>query len=836
MNTRQTHDDHSNEQVCPKRRKSLYEKAAPTTLHNNNHASSSSSGTFNTADVAILNNLGVDCFEHGGIPDASQCFQNAMSIFAPALPQSLSVFKSLPPTRYPPAPVASRMTRQVSNDPADNNADIVVVVDSDSQAADGNSYNQVRAVVVSGPLTPSPSEAPASATVAAPTPRTEYDEGMNSYTRPLRIDNNDYDYSAPSPHYDYHRTVPVLLFNIGQLHVLGGDDTTAANYFMYALDIINQRNNNDFNNTSYCPAQFPQQHLQHQSVDAMPILHNLGHIYYRAQNYKLALSMYSKALEIAQKHQSGMNGNNKNNLSAMASTLNCLGVVFFHMTSNSDENASKALNLFTTSLEIRKSLLSNNVHGMTSAATTVNVEDAESQKEIATTMNNVGRVYYMLGDHTAALATYIEAYRLRKELMPAYHLDLAASAYNLGQTHHQLGNLDDAMTLYMEFYEIVSNYLGPTHRDVAIILKFMAQIHHDKSQYDEAGRLYYKSLQTTKAALGELHPEVASTLNKIGNMYYENSDFDAAIKAYEEGLGVERAVLQSDHQNIVVTLTNIAQSHKHKGNHAAALERYTEAYNLQRAVLGATNPKVAITLSNVAQVSCRLGRFTRALDAYQEVLQIRRDTYGDEHVEVAATLNSIGLVLFRQGYHALAIESFEESLRVRRLCLGDQHRDVAVVLYNIATTHLEQGDEDKAMACYAETLRMERCTLGNDHRDLVVTLQHIGQVFRQRGELDTSLEYFTEVLRIERLHHGNDSPMVARLLNKMGNIYLQKADVPNMMECLAEATRIFERLGSSTEADAGSDANGEEMNEELKITGYNFYSLSIFHPECAAAA
>mmetsp|Transcript_28949 Transcript_28949/g.61157 ORF Transcript_28949/g.61157 Transcript_28949/m.61157 type:complete len:793 (-) Transcript_28949:78-2456(-) len=792
MNARQSHDERSNEQVSPKRQKSLYEKAPTQT------------NAFHPSDVATLNNLGVDCFEHGGIPDASKCFQNAMSIFAPALPQSLCQ-EALKP--FPP-PTPARMQRQVSIDPAD-----VSVSGDDSQ--EESEYPQRSPVA--GPLSP-----PACPSVAA-APRPDYDEGMNSYNRPLRIDSN----LREGSHFDYQRTVPVLLFNIGQLRVLAGDDTMAASYFLYALDIINQRACTD--SMFYPQVQSQQRQPQHETsngpiLDAIPILHNLGHIYYRAQNYKLAMTMYYDALDIAQKPK-------HSNLSAMASTLNCLGVIFFHMSGSSDENASKALEMFTTSLEIRKNLINSS---LPNTNTDVNTKSQDERREIATTMNNVGRVHYMLGDHTAALTTYIEAYTLRKDLLPANHLDLAASAYNLGQTHHQLGNLDEAMKLYVEFYDIVSNYLGSSHRDVAIILKCMAQVHHDKSEYKEAAGLYYESLQTTKAALGELHPEVASTLNKIGNMYYENSDFERAIKAYEEGLIVEQAVLQSNHQNIVVTLTNIAQSHKHKGNHAAALERYMEAYNLQRMVLGSSNPKVAVTLSNVAQVSCRLGHFTKALDAYQEVLQIRRDAHGDNHVDVAATLNSIGLVLFRQGYHKLAIESFEESLRVRRLCLGDQHRDVAVVLYNIATTYLEEGDDDKAMACYAETLRVERSALGNDHRDLVVTLQHIGQVYQQRGELDVSLGYFTEVLRIERLHHGNNSVIVPQILNKMGNIYLQKADVPNMMECFAEATRIFEALSSSP-SETVSD-NDEDVSEELKITGYNFYSISIFHPECAAAA
>ena len=168
-------------------------------------------------------------------------------------------------------------------------------------------------------------------------------------------------------------------------------------------------------------------------MDAIPILHNLGHIYYRAQNYKLAKSMYSEALNIAQQPHN-------NNLTASASALNCLGVLLFHMSSNSDENATKALDMLTASLNIRKSISS------------INKSNKETRREIATTMNNVGRVHYMMGDHMAALQTYIKAYGLRKELLPENHLDLAASAYNLGQTHHQLDNLDDGELNFVSIY------------------------------------------------------------------------------------------------------------------------------------------------------------------------------------------------------------------------------------------------------------------------------------------------------------------------------------------------------------------------------------------------
>ena len=380
MNTRQTFDgQHSNEEVSPKRHRALYEKAAPSC---------------NPTDVAMLNNLGVDCFEHGVIDESSNCFRNAMSIFAPSLPQSLIchtedllVIKDCSCEQI----VLSR--QEVHHSAINSTTTADVTTSTSTMAKDKDDYDEA--------LYHSSSTDPARQI-------SEYDEGMNSYNRPLRIE------CCNSPQhscYAYHRTAPVLLFNIGQLHVLGGDDAMATNYFMYALDIVKQRSNSTTAQEEAC-----------EPISQIPILHNLGHIYYRAQNYKLAMSMYSKALGIAQQ-------SHEMNLPALASALNCLGVIFFHMSGNSDENnVGKALDLLSTSLNIRKNVQSSS--------------NTELRQEIATVMNNVGRVHYMKGDHCAALQTYVEAYELRKELLPKNHLDLAASAYNLGQTHHQLGNLD----------------------------------------------------------------------------------------------------------------------------------------------------------------------------------------------------------------------------------------------------------------------------------------------------------------------------------------------------------------------------------------------------------
>ena len=78
------------------------------------------------------------------------------------------------------------------------------------------------------------------------------------------------------------------------------------------------------------------------------------------------------------------------------------------MSGKSDENASKALGMFTTSLDIRKSLLNNSTtancnNSSNSNSNDGNLDTDDARREIATTMNNIGCVYSMLGDHTAAV-------------------------------------------------------------------------------------------------------------------------------------------------------------------------------------------------------------------------------------------------------------------------------------------------------------------------------------------------------------------------------------------------------------------------------------------------
>jgi tetratricopeptide (TPR) repeat protein len=340
--------------------------------------------------------------------------------------------------------------------------------------------------------------------------RGEYDEGMHTYSQPLV-----FDASA-----SLHCAASIIFYNLGQLCMRMCEDNEASEYFIRALQM----------------AQWGDEaSLRRHGLSVVAILHNIAHVDYRNGRYEEAVQTYTKALDNS---RNSCKEDTSHSMLEVASTLNCLGVLYFHTPKS---ETVQAMSFYNESLAIRRAVLG---------------ADCQT-KEVATTLNNIGRIHYMNGEHDLALIDYREALEIRRRLFGDEHLDVAATAYNTGQTHHQRGEWKEAMVLYNQFLDIAKKRLGIHHRDVAIMLKCIAQIHHEQKEHALSKVKYQEALTIGRSALGNLHPEVASILNKLGNLLYEAGEFAEAIRVYNEGLEVERAVLNIWHPNICVTLTNL---------------------------------------------------------------------------------------------------------------------------------------------------------------------------------------------------------------------------------------------------------------------------------------
>lgn len=614
---------------------------------------------------------------------------------------------------------------------------------------------------------------------------TEYDEGMDCFQRPESFDFLTKDDMLTS-----------LYYNLGLVRLKEGNTQAATTAFLQAHSkaiVIDERSTSSLS----------------KAYKLFRLLHKIAYVQYSTKNHVDAILYYHRALTMAM--------NSSLDATMIAATLNCIAVINFH---RNTQDSARTMELLKQSLNIFRECVGKS-----------------PTKEVATVLNNMGRVYFLQFEYQEAFKVYKEALAIREVVLGKESIDVAATIYNTAQVHLQLGQKDLSLKLYLRFLSVMrafvrnrsGNNLAYAERDIAIGCRCVANIYQDRGETKLAIQFLQDALQSTKKVFGLFHGEVASILNKLGNLHYEVRDYATALTHYRDGLAVENAILSPDHPHIIVTLTNIAHILKQQHDYPGAVLVYKKVLRKQRKTLGESSLDVAATLSSLGLAQYHDGLYEDAFECYQDALRIRREHFeSDDHLDIASTLNSIGLVLFKQRSLSLAQSCFDASLKIRTKLLGKDHRDVAVLWYNLATIHFEMGQDDTAIRMYQETLRVEKAALGADHADVVLTLQHLGQIHQQLGKLDEALDYFSQALSIERRKADErecDKFAVARVLNLIGNIYIQQGDIDMMMESFVEAARILEsRTGSP------------ERNELLLIHGYNHYGLSKLHPPCAPVA
>jgi tetratricopeptide (TPR) repeat protein len=646
--------------------------------------------------------------------------------------------------------------------------------------------------------------------------RMDFDEGMHAYP------------TCEMLSVDHGRNVVsgTLYFNVGQCHRQSENFEQAAHFYRKSWKalvgdmIVDDEEKDEYLIKIRC-AKLP--------ALALHILQNIGQLQYRLGKIADAIKTYEAFLH----HAEEAHGSND---IIVGAALNSLGVLHYHLCS---DHSSKAMGLFRRSLAIRTA-----VHG-------------RNHPEVATTLNNMGRIHVQRDEFEEALKYYEEALEIRRARLGLDSLDYAATAFNAGQSFHQRNKLDRALELYREFLRVARSKFSGNHRDVAVVLSGIAQIHQERGEHDEALKLYGKSqfmckrpftstfeilshifvfslamlsknhvaeesLQVGRAALGTYHSEIAMLLNRIGNFHFEREDLDSAIRAYHEGLEIERKVLEPDHPNIIVTLSNLGEIHRQRSEWRAAIRLYEQALELQKKKFGAESADVATTINTMGLIYDQKGDTSKALRFLQDALVLRRKVLDKNDLDLSATLTYVGTILYRRNMLSLAMDLFQESLQIRTSALGPDHRDVAFTMYNCGLVHQQRGTYAEAIDCYKETLRVEKLVLGDEHRDVAMTLFKLGEAYKAEGDDQNALQSFQSALEIERKTLGESDPAtIARTLNEIGNIHLTRGDVIPMMEAFNEASRIYRSAGLS--------ANNVTVSGQL-------YAFDISCPEAAPAA
>ena len=280
-----------------------------------------------------------------------------------------------------------------------------------------------------------------------------------------------------------------IYHEVGLLHEVMGEFTTAENYLHHALEIRLEK-------------------LEPNHIDVAASYNNLGNVCRGKGDLQLASDYYQRALEI-RLEQLGPNHID------VATSYNNLGVLYVDK-----GDLQLASDYYQRALEIQLEQLGPN------------------HIDVASSYNNLGVLYGDKGDLQLASDYYQRALEIQLEQLGPNHINVATSYNNLGVLYGDKGDLQLASDYYQRALEIRLEQLGPNHIDVASSYNNMGVLYGDKGDLQLASDYYQRALEIRLEQLGPNHIDVATSYNNLGHLYGDKGDLQLASDYHQRALEI----------------------------------------------------------------------------------------------------------------------------------------------------------------------------------------------------------------------------------------------------------------------------------------------------------
>ncbi len=176
------------------------------------------------------------------------------------------------------------------------------------------------------------------------------------------------------------------------------------------------------------------------------IYHRLGKVKSNQGEYKDAITLYEKSIEVLQKVIP------VNNFKLATSTVT-LGNVHLQLGEH-----QKALSLYEKALQIYQKLLSPN------------------HPDLAYSYDSISNVYYKMGEYSKALSSYEKALKIQQQSLSPNHPDLASSYNNIGWVYGTTGDYSKARLFYERAVDIEQQSLPSNHPNLQLYKRTLDRI------------------------------------------------------------------------------------------------------------------------------------------------------------------------------------------------------------------------------------------------------------------------------------------------------------------------------------------------------------------------
>jgi len=308
------------------------------------------------------------------------------------------------------------------------------------------------------------------------------------------------------------------------------------------------------------------------------------------------------------------------------------------------------------------------------------------KEEIATTLSDLGRAYYSLGEASKAIEYFSQALAMEREIFGGRaHPLIATSLSNLGLAYDSLGGFSKAIEYYAQALTMYKEIFGSiTHPDIAICLGNLGAAYCSLGEHSNAIAYYTQALAIQKEIFGSIaHPDIATSLSNLGAAYCSLGETSKAIEYPSQALAMRREIFGSKaHPDIATSLGHLGNAYYSLGETSKAIEYHCQALAMKKEIFGnIAHPSIANSLGNLGNAYHSLGETSKAIEYHCQALTMKKEIFGSiAHPSIADSLGNLGVAYYSLGENSKAIEYFSQALAMGKEIYGSS--DIHPVIAN----------------------------------------------------------------------------------------------------------------------------------------------------------
>ncbi len=295
--------------------------------------------------------------------------------------------------------------------------------------------------------------------------------------------------------------------------------------------------------------------------------------------------------------------------------------------------------------------------------------------------------YFLFGyaKYEKAIDIYIRDIQICEDLYGKEHADTATSYNNIGLVYYNLGNYSKGLEYSFSALKIFEKVFGKEHPATASAYNNIGLVYFVSGDCSKAQEYIYKALTIREKVVGKEHPDTATLYGNVGFVCLRLGDYSKAQEYNHKALKIREKVLGEEHLHTAASYASIGDLYTFSGNYSKALEYYFKALEINEKLVGIEHICIAVLYDDIGLGYLRLGDYSKGLEYNFKALEIYEKLFGKEHPATANAYNNIGMVYVASGDYSKASESFYKALEIIEELLGKEHPHTKQVMENIAT-------------------------------------------------------------------------------------------------------------------------------------------------------